>query len=390
MAGKNSKGDNILKSDYKKNLSIAMLGHKRIPSREGGIEIVVEELATRMVKLGHNVTCYNRKGHHVSGKEFDCDKLTDYKGVRLKSVFTLNKKGLAAMTASVAGAFCAAFGKYDVVHFHAEGPCAMLWFPKLFGKKCIATIHGLDHQRAKWGKFASTYIMLGEKCAVKYADEIIVLSEGVQNYFMKTYGRKTRFIPNGVVRPQIREADIIKQKYGLEKDSYILFLGRLVPEKGLRYLIEAFKKVKTDKKLVIAGGSSDTEEFTNELKKMAENDSRILFTGFIRGQELDEIYSNAYIYTLPSDLEGMPLSLLEAMSYGNCCLVSDIEECVSVVEDKALVFKKSVVTELHKKLQSACDDETMVAAYKNKAVDFICSKYCWDDVVEKTLEVYRG
>lgn len=221
MAGKNSKGDNILKSDYKKNLSIAMLGHKRIPSREGGIEIVVEELATRMVKLGHNVTCYNRKGHHVSGKEFDCDQLTDYKGVRLKSVFTLNKKGLAAMTASVAGAFCAAFGKYDVVHFHAEGPCAMLWFPKLFGKKCIATIHGLDHQRAKWGKFASTYIMLGEKCAVKYADEIIVLSEGVQNYFMKTYGRKTRFIPNGVVRPQIREADIIKQKYGLEKDSYM-------------------------------------------------------------------------------------------------------------------------------------------------------------------------
>ena len=390
MAGKNSKGDNILKSDYKKNLSIAMLGHKRIPSREGGIEIVVEELATRMVKLGHNVTCYNRKGHHVSGKEFDCDQLTDYKGVRLKSVFTLNKKGLAAMTASVAGAFCAAFGKYDVVHFHAEGPCAMLWFPKLFGKKCIATIHGLDHQRAKWGKFASTYIMLGEKCAVKYADEIIVLSEGVQNYFMKTYGRKTRFIPNGVVRPQIREADIIKQKYGLEKDSYILFLGRLVPEKGLRYLIEAFKKVKTDKKLVIAGGSSDTEEFTNELKKMAENDRRILFTGFIRGQELDEIYSNAYIYTLPSDLEGMPLSLLEAMSYGNCCLVSDIEECVSVVEDKALVFKKSVVTELHKKLQSACDDETMVAAYKNKAADFICSKYCWDGVIEKTLKLYRG
>ena len=343
-----------------------------------------------MVKLGHNVTCYNRKGHHVSGKEFDCDQLTDYKGVRLKSVFTLNKKGLAAMTASVAGAFCAAFGKYDVVHFHAEGPCAMLRFPKLFGKKCIATIHGLDHQRAKWGKFASTYIMLGEKCAVKYADEIIVLSEGVQNYFMKTYGRKTRFIPNGVVRPQIRKADIIKQKYGLEKDSYILFLGRLVPEKGLRYLIEAFKKVKTDKKLVIAGGSSDTEEFTNDLKKMTENDRRILFTGFIRGQELDEIYSNAYIYTLPSDLEGMPLSLLEAMSYGNCCLVSDIEECVSVVEDKALVFKKSVVTELHKKLQSLCDDETMVAAYKNKAADFICSKYCWDDVVEKTLEVYRG
>lgn len=125
----------------KKSLNIAMLGHKRIPSREGGIEIVVEELATRMVTLGHKVTCYNRSGHHVSGKDFDGGKRKAYKGVRLKSVLTLDKKGLAAMTASVSGAICAAFGKYDVVHFHAEGPCAMLWLPKLFGKRCIATVH---------------------------------------------------------------------------------------------------------------------------------------------------------------------------------------------------------------------------------------------------------
>ena len=173
-----------------------MLGHKRIPSREGGIEIVVEELATRMVTLGHKVTCYNRSGHHVSGKDFDGGKRKAYKGVRLKSVLTLDKKGLAAMTASVSGAICAAFGKYDVVHFHAEGPCAMLWLPKLFGKRCIATVHGLDHQRAKWGKLASTYIMMGEKCAVKFADEIIVLSKGVQDYFKETYGRETKFIPN--------------------------------------------------------------------------------------------------------------------------------------------------------------------------------------------------
>lgn len=180
----------------KKSLNIAMLGHKRIPSREGGIEIVVEELATRMVTLGHKVTCYNRSGHHVSGKDFDGGKRKAYKGVRLKSVLTLDKKGLAAMTASVSGAICAAFGRYDVVHFHAEGPCAMLWLPKLFGKRCVATVHGLDHQRAKWGKLASTYIMMGEKCAVKFADEIIVLSKGVQDYFKETYGRETKFIPN--------------------------------------------------------------------------------------------------------------------------------------------------------------------------------------------------
>lgn len=132
---------------------------------------------------------------------------------------------------------------------------------------------------------------------------------------------------------------MISKKFGISKDSYILFLGRLVPEKGIRYLVEAFKQVKTDKKLVIAGGSSDTNSFMKELLELAKADDRIIFTGFVQGQLLDELYSNAYTYTLPSDLEGMPLSLLEAMSYGNCCVVSDIPECTEVVEDKALILK---------------------------------------------------
>ncbi len=369
-------------------LKIAMLGHKRIPSREGGIEIVVEELSTRMVALGHEVTCYNRGGHHVSGKEFDKKELKEYKGVKLKTVLTVNLRGVAAMSASVFASIRAAFGRYDVVHFHAEGPCAMLWLPKLFGKKCIATIHGLDHQRAKWGKFASTYIMLGERCAVKFADEIIALSEGVQKYFMDTYGRETKFIPNGVNKPILKNSEIINKKYSLKKDEYILFLGRLVPEKGIKYLIEAFKKVKTDKKLVIAGGSSDTDEFAKELKELSKSDERIIFTGFVQGTELEELYSNAYLYCLPSDLEGMPLSLLEAMSYGNCCLVSDIDECASVIENKGIVFKKSDVEDLKEKLQMVCNNEKMVKKYKKEASEFICKKYNWDDVVERTLELY--
>lgn len=204
------------------------------------------------------------------------------------------------------------------------------------------TSAGVDWQREKWQSgFGSKFIRQGEKNAVKYADEIIVLSKGVQDYFKETYGRETHFIPNGVNRPQIRKANLITEKFGLKRDSYILFLGRLVPEKGIRYLFEAFKNVKTDKKLVIAGGSSDTDSFMTELKELAKDDNRILFTGFVQGAMLDELYSNAYIYTLPSDLEGMPLSLLEAMSYGNCCLVSDIPECAEVVEDKALIFKKA-------------------------------------------------
>lgn len=371
-------------------LRIAMLGHKRIPSREGGVEIVVYELSKRMAAMGHHVSCYNRRGKQVgNGKSEKVKKKTEYKKIMLKSVVTVDKKGLAAMTSSVFASIRAAFGKYDVVHFHAEGPCAMLWLPKLFGKKCVATIHGLDHQRAKWGKFASWYIKSGEKCAAKYADEIIVLSENVKNYFMETYGRETVFIPNGVNPTKKVEIEKMYDDFGLEKDGYILFLARLVPEKGVRYLIDAYKQIDTDKKLVIAGGSSDTEGFEEELHKMAKYDGRIIFTGFVQGRELDELYSNAYLYVLPSDLEGMPLSLLEAMSYGNCCLTSDIPECTSVIGDMGLTFRQGDVDDLRDKLQELCNDSTTVDKLKLTAADYICSRYNWDDVTEKTLEIYK-
>lgn len=371
-----------------RKIKIAMLGHKRIPSREGGAEVVVGELATRMSEKGYDVTCFNRKGHHVSGAAFDEAQRTEYRGVKLKSVWTLDKKGLAAITASFSAAICAAFGKYDVVHFHAEGPCAMMWLPKLFGKKCIATIHGIDHQRSKWGKFASWYIRTGEKCAVRFADDIIVLSENIKKYFKDTYNRDTVFIPNGVCPAENAEADEITKLYGIHKDEYILFLGRLVPEKGVKYLIQAYKELDTDKKLVIAGGTSDSGECLRELTSIADGDPRILFTGFIQGRVLDELYSNAYVYVLPSDLEGMPLSLLEAMSYGNCCLTSDIPECASVLGEYGLTFEQGNVQDLKEKLQNLCDDPQRVELFKERAADYICSRYNWDDVTRQTLQLY--
>lgn len=369
-------------------LRIAMLGHKRIPSREGGVEIVVGELATRMCQRGYEVTCFNRRGHHVSGSDYDSAAVKEYRGVRLKSVWTLDKRGLAAMTASFSAAIRAAFGRYDVVHFHAEGPCAMMWIPKLFGKKCIATIHGLDHQRAKWGKFASWYIRTGEKCAVRLADEIVVLSENVQTYFLNQYGRETTFIPNGVSRPDRVDAQLIAEKYSLHRDEYILFLGRLVPEKGVHYLIEAFRTISTDKKLVIVGGASDSAGYDEELKRLVGENPSILFTGFVQGRELEELYSNAYVYVLPSDLEGMPLSLLEAMSYGNCCLTSDIPECASVLGEYGETFRQGDVQELACRLQALCDAPTKVASYKERAADYICGKYNWEDVTDKTIALY--
>ena len=371
-------------------MKIAMFGHKRVPSREGGIEIVVEELTSRMVSQGHQVTCYNRRGHHVSGAEFDTKRQTDFQGVKLKSVWTLDKKGLAAMTASISAAFLCAFSKADVVHIHAEGPAFMCWLPRMFGKRVVVTVHGLDWQREKWKKgFASKYIHAGEKMAVKMAHEIIVLSKNTQDYFRDTYGRETVFIPNGVNKPEIRPAEQITERFGLHKDEYFLFLGRLVPEKGVHYLVDAFLKTKTDKKLVIAGGASGTDGYIKGLKELAKDDPRIIFTGFVQGQMLEELYSNAYVYVLPSDVEGMPLSLLEAMSYGNCCLTSTIPECTEVVEDKAVSFQKSDVVALAETLQKLSDEPALVEGYKSTARGFICEKYDWNTVTDKTMELYH-
>ncbi len=376
------------KREHKKSLKIAMIGHKRIPSREGGVEIVVDELSTRYVKLGHRVDAYNRCGTHVSGKKFDEARGKSYKGVRLIQIPTFKNSTLNAPVYSVLATFRALFGRYDVIHYHAEGPCMMLWLPKLFGKHVVATIHGLDWQRSKWEGLAVRVLKFGEKMAAKYADDVIVLSKNVQEYFRENYGRETVFIPNGVNRPTLRKADMIRSQYGLEKDSYILFLARIVPEKGLHYLIEAYQQVETDKRLVIAGGVSHSREYMEQIHAMAAKDSRILMTDFVQGQVLEELCSNAYLFVLPSDVEGMAVSLLEAMSYGNCCLVSDIKENTEVVETHAVTFRKGDISDLREKLKELLEDQKYVDNIKLGSMDFICSKYDWDCVVKETLNLY--
>ena len=371
-------------------MKIAMIGHKRIPSREGGVEIVVEQLAERMVAKGHEVYCYNRKGHHVSGeKENDLKEVKLYKGIHIITVPTFEKKSLNAFVYSVLATLHAVLKKYDVIHFHASGSCAMIWLAKLCGKRVVATIHGLDSQRAKWGGFASKYLQFGEKMAAKYADELIVLSEGNRKYFKEMYNRNATLVPNGIEPQEIKEAKLILDRYGLERKSYILFLARIVPEKGLHYLIEAFKDIETDKKLCIVGGTSHSDEYVEQVIKMAEDDERIMFLGFQQGEALHELFSNAYLYVLPSDVEGMPISLLEAMSYGNCCVVSDIVENASVVEDKGVTFKKGSVDSLKKELKNLLEDERIVHMLKKESREYITQKYNWDEVVDKTLQLYE-
>jgi len=371
-------------------MKVAMIGHKVVPSRRGGIENVLTTLCPMMVEMGLDVTCYNRSSDKVENEYVGTVENKMYKGVKIKNAWTLNIRGFAAMIASFTAAISASFGNYDVIHFHAEGPCAALWIPKLFGKKCVATVHGLDWQREKWGKgFASKYIKFGEKVLAKYADEVIVLSQAAYDYFKETYNRETTIIHNGINRPERKDAEIITEKYGLTKDSYISVVSRLTAEKGIHYLIDAYNKITTDKKLVIAGDTSDTDDYVRMLKEKAAGNPDIIFTGFISGDILNEVYSNAYINVLPSDLEGMSLCLLESLAYNNALLCSDIPENTSVAEDKALYFKKGDIEDLAEKLQSMCNDVSIVEKLRDGADEFILNKYSWQDVAEATCRLYE-
>ena len=371
-------------------MKVAMIGHKVVPSRRGGIENVLTSLCPILAEMGLDVTCYNRSTDKVENEYIGTVVNNKYRNVKLKSAWTVGAKGISALLASFTAAISATFKNYDVVHFHAEGPCAAMWIPKMFGKRCVATVHGLDWQREKWGHgFASKYIKFGERVMVKCADEIIVLSESAKEYFEKTYNRKTVLIHNGIDKPESINANEITKLYNLTKNSYICIVARLTAEKGVHYLIDAYNQIKTDKKLVIAGDTSDTDDYVALLKQKALNNPNIIFTGFISGNVLAEIYSNAYLVALPSDIEGMSLSLLEALAYSNAVLCSDIPENTLVTEDKAVHFKKSNVEDLKDKLQTMFNDEALVNNLKNSAADFILSKYNWNDIASKTIEIYK-
>ena len=371
-------------------MRIAMIGHKRYGSREGGVEVVVTELARRMAALGHEVTCYDRSGADVMTGDAADGRERTVDGVRVVPVRTIDKKGLAALSSSYFATLAAIKDGPDVIHYHAEGPCVPLPLAKRAGIRTVATIHGLDWQRAKWGKLASAYIKMGERAAATKADGLVVLSKSAQSYFHDVYGRTATFIPNGIEPKRPRSANQIKEKWGLDEGSYLLYLGRLVPEKRPELLIDAFKKLDTNKRLVIAGGGSDTSEYEASLRDAAQGDPRVLFTGFVDGEPLAELYSNCYAYVLPSDVEGMPMSLLEAMAYGRCCVTSDIPECADVLAGNGVTFGRGSADSLRAALHGLLADGDRGRVLGAAAKAHVEKAYNWDSVVERTLAVYGG
>ena len=357
-------------------MKIAMLGHKQFPTRSGGVEVVVLELATRLAQRGHDVTVYDRG--RVTGDSV-------VMGVKRVGTFTFKRQSLNAFLSSFFATFKILPKKYDIVHYHAIGPSVPIFLAHLFGKKTVSTIHGLNWRVDKWGSFAKKYLKFGERMAAKYADDIVVLSEDMHQYFLDTYGRETTLILNGVSIIPDTAPDVIKRDFGLDKGDYILYVGRVSPEKGPQDLIEGFKKSDTGKKLVIAGTVPDNE-FGAQIKAAAEGRDDIIFTGFAGGDMLYELYSNCALYVLPSHTEGLALTLLEAMSCGARCLVSDIPENTCVLLEYGDSFKTEDTDDLAQMLKTAVERDNPLLGDEK---EYVIRNYSYDRVVDKHIEMYE-
>ncbi len=354
-----------------KNTKVVMIGPKVFPSRVGGIDIVVEKLSRELVKEGNDVVVYAHK-RGIKERELD--------GIQIKKIFRLNLGNLAAVSYSFFATLKALFSDADIIHFHGEGVGLFLWMTRFTSKKIVVTIHGLDWKRGKFKGTGSKVLLLSEKRIVKYADELIVLSQNDHDYFLEKYNKKSTIIPNGFDAQKLLKPNIIKTKYGLEKDSYFLFLARIVPEKGLHYLIEAYKSGEFKHKLVISGSDSNSKKYFDEMKELAKDNPNIIFTGFVSGDELHELYSNAFVYILPSDIEGMAMSLIEALGHKKVCLVSNIPEN-KISRENLIYFEKSSVPDLAKKLKELDDKEVSFKETK----DFMT----WSDIAKKNEEIYK-
>lgn len=358
-----------------------MIGHKEFPSRAGGVEVVVAELAAELVKRGHSVTVYDR-GRRPGKNRYFCD------GVEVIRAAAIRRPGLDAAVSSFTATIHALTRRYDVIHYHALGPSVMLPLARLCGAGTVATVHGLDWKRAKWGRLACAYLKLGERLTARCAGEVVVLSQSAQAYFLRRYGRKTRLIENAVPPVEAAPCREIGGRFGLTAGGYILFVARIVPEKGLHHLILAFLRCGTEKKLVVAGALPDGP-YGRYVQELAGGRENILFVGFVQEQILQELYCNCALYVLPSEVEGMALTLLEAMSAGALCLTSDIPENREVLGEFGFVFHSGDVQSLYEVLS-----HLLAGPLENPRAEeqrrYIRRRYTVAAMVDKTEGAYRA
>jgi glycosyltransferase involved in cell wall biosynthesis len=363
-------------------MKIAIIGQKGIPSISGGVEKHVEDLSVRLVKAGHEVLVYTRPNYTNKN-------LAEYKGVKLISLSSIATKHLDAITHTLRACLDVVKRDVDVIHFHSIGPSSLIWLVKLLkpGVPVVATFHSQCYKHQKWGIFAKAYLKFGEFIACRLADKTITVSKNLKEYAAKKYGRVPEYIPNGVEAGKKISAHDIKY-FGLEKGNYILALGRIVKHKGLQYLIQAFKQVKTDKKLVIVGGSAHTDKFVRELKAMAAGDKRIVFTGPQHGPIVQELFANAYLFVQPSESEGLSIALLEAMAHGTATLVSDIPENKEAISYTGYTFRNKNVADLIGKLNGLLRNPEIVREMGEMQRKRAMKEYNWEAITEKIQNIY--
>ena len=359
-------------------MRIAMIGQKGIPATYGGIERHVEEIARRLAARGHQVDVYCRLYYTPGG--------TGFPGVRLLRRPSIHTKHLDTASHVTWCALEAMARRYDIIHFHALGPSLFAALPRLTGARTVVTVHGLDWQREKWGRLASWVLRQCEVPATRFPNRTIVVSKTLRDYFRQHHHCETRFIPNGTNLLPARPAKRILQ-LGLTPGRYVLFVGRLVPEKGVHFLCEAFSRIDTDMKLALVGGLSFSQDYVALLKRY--EGERIRLLDYVFGEGLEELWSNAYLVVQPSTMEGLSIALLEAMSYGRCVLLSDIPENLEVAEDCAVSFRSKDVEDLHEKLEALIRHPDRVREFEGRAREHIVQHYSWDKVAENTEALYR-
>lgn len=361
-------------------MKIAFIGQKGIPAKNGGVERHVQFLSVQLKNLGHEVLVYNRRGYTPV-------KLKDFDGVQLLYKPFINQKNLANITHTFFSSLDVLRRRPDIIHYHGVGPSLLLWLPKVFcpRAKLVATLHSFDYDNEKWSRFAKLMLRLGEKMMFKLADAVIVLTPTTQEYARKKYGRECFLIPNGTELGR-EQAETALKFWGLSKGSYIFSASRLIKLKGLQYLIPVFKRLKTDKKLVIAGDG----EYEAKLKELAADDARIIFIGNQDGDALRQLYANAYLFAQTSEMEGLSLSLLEAMGHGSACLASDIPGNREALADTGFFFRSRDERDLEVKLNYILEHPEEAQVKALAAYERACREYDWRQVAAKTLASYQS
>lgn len=372
-------------------MKIAFIGQKGIPAIYGGVERHAEELAVELVKQGHEVLMYTRDWYAPKG-------MSEHRGVKIIFTPTIHTKHLDAIVHVFTSTLHAIFQKPDVIHYHGVGPALLSWIPRLFAPKIkvIATFHCIDRYHQKWGWFARLSLALGERAACLFPHRTIAVSRSIQNYCLNEFKKETAYAPNGVRRNESRGHERLAQ-FNLETEKYILLASRLVRHKGAHYLLSAWQNIRQQYpglfagyKLAIVGGSAFTDDYVAELKAMAGENPSVVFTGWQSGKNLEQLYANAKMLVHPSENEGLPLTVLQAMASGRPVLVSDIAEHKELISDSRFWFINGSISSLAERLVELFKngDWLKEAGYKN--CQLAEKNFDWKEVAEKTAAVYAA